>query len=345
MTPPLRLGPRPGVGSVRLVGRVGLAFALGLVAACGDRILTEGLEEPIAVHDAQFVEGELPGTPPGGDVVAPRATAVTTESTFLRPSLAGVPFFGWATLDSVAVGARIEGLGTGYWVIPTGPVDPQVQGEPVRVWRFVTDFHAIPPGRHRILVAGIDENGRAGSQTASTLCVNRTIPDNANACDPTRRPPELAVTLSWDSDVDLDLSVVTPEGDIVGAKSPAVGLGEGGRANRIDLDKNPPGSGFLDLDSNANCRIDGRNQESVVFDRPRPGTYLVYANLHASCGQKSVRYALTRTQPVQVTPGSGEADPPTFTVAETFRTNGTLIAIQGNGSTRLGTFVAELAVP
>ena len=39
-------------------------------------------------------------------------------------------------------------------MIPTGPHDPQVQGEPVRTWRFVADLHdSLRPGRNRLLVA------------------------------------------------------------------------------------------------------------------------------------------------------------------------------------------------
>ena len=83
-------------------------LALSVLMACGDQTITEGLTEPIAVHGGQFIEGELPGSPPDGALASPRPTAATTERTYLVERLAGVPFFGWATLDAVAVGARIE---------------------------------------------------------------------------------------------------------------------------------------------------------------------------------------------------------------------------------------------
>jgi hypothetical protein len=323
-------------------------FAAALVAGvlavpgCGDKTLTEGLEEPIAVHDAQFIEGKLPGLPADQQLYAPRPTAATTEVTSLRPSLAGVTFFGWATLDAVSLSAQIEGQGSGYWVVPAGAPDPSVQGEPVRVWRFVADLHdSLLPGRHRLLVAATDAAGRTGSQVASTLCINRPVPDNGNACDPKRPPPEFVISLAWDSPADLDLLVVTPSGEIVASRSPAKGLTADQRIDRNALEKNLPGSGFLDLDSNENCHIDGRQRENVVFqDRPAPGSYLVYVNLHDACHEKAVRYAVSRHSRTL-----GEAGAGTFSVIETDRTNGTLAAIQANGSTRLGTFVTELIVP
>lgn len=320
-----------------------LGAAAVLVPGCGERTLTSGLEEPLAVHDAQFIEGILPGSPPDQTLTPPRPTAATTEVSFLRPNLANVAFFGWTTLDAVSVAAQIEGQGTGYWVTPTGPPDPAVQGEPVRVWRFVADFHdSLPPGRHRLLVAATDAEGRTGSQVASTLCINRPVPDNGNACDPKKAPPELAISLAWDRPVDLDLLVVTPSGDTVASRSPSKGLGPDQTINRNALDKNLPGVGFLDRDSNEGCHIDGRQRETVVFpDRPEPGTYLVYVNLHDACHEPNVRYTVSRFSRTASEPPA----PGSFSVIETDRTYGTLPAIQANGSTRIGTFVAELPVP
>jgi hypothetical protein len=315
-----------------------IAIALG---ACGDQRITRGLEEPLAVQGAQFIEGTIPGLGADQPLQPPRATAVTTEVTNLRPGLAGVPFFGWTTLDAVSVAAQIEGQGTGYWVIPTGPPDPAVPGDPVRVWRFLADFHhSLAPGNHRMIVAATDAAGKTGSQTASALCVHRPVPDNGNVCDPRKAPPELVISLTWDRPVDLDLLVVAPNGDIVSSRNPTTGLPADQKINRNALDKNPPGAGFLDTDSNEGCHIDGRQMENVVFyDRPAPGTYLVYVNLNDACHEEGARYAVARH-----TRAAG-AQPGTFSVVETDRTHGTLTAIQAQAGTRLGTFVVELPVP
>ncbi len=318
-----------------------LALAVLAFSGCGDRTITRGLDEPIAVHDAQFIEGRLPGLPPEQPAVAPRPTAATTEVTFLRPRLANVAFFGWATLDAVSVAAQIEGLGSGHWVLPAGAPDPSVQGEPVRVWRFVADLHeSLSPGRHRLLVAATDAAGKTGTQVATSLCVNRLVPDNGNVCDPAKPPPELVVSLAWDTPVDLDLLVVAPSGEIVASRSPTKGLAADQKINRNELDKNLPGIGFLDHDSNEGCHIDGRQIENVVFqEKPAPGSYLVYVNLHDACHEPTVRYAVSRHT------RSAGPQPGTFTVVETERTEGILAAVQANGSARLGTFVTELFVP
>lgn len=319
----------------------GLAVFLFAVACDGTRV-TAGLEEPFAIEGGQFHEGRLPGAPPEEPPAPPRATAVTTEVTRLHPGLAAVPFFGWATLDAVAVAARIEGLGTGYWVVPTGPPDPQVQGEPVRTWRFVADLHeSLPPGRHRMLVAALDGAGRAGTQVESALCVQRKVPDNGNACDPSKAPPALVVSLAWDRPADVDLVVVTPDGRAISSRSPSKGLGADQRIDRSAPDQNAPGVGYLDFDSNNGCSNDGRQLENVVFqEHPEPGSYLVYVNLHDACREPSVRYVVSRWSRAGV-----EGRPDAFTVTESERKSGTLQAVQANGGVRLGTFVTEFFVP
>lgn len=313
-----------------------------LAAGCAATRITPGLEEPFSVEGGQFLDGELPGAPPGQPPAAPRATAVTTEVTQLRPGLSGVPFFGWATLDAVSVAARIEGQGHGYWVVPAGPPDPQVQGEPVRGWRFVADLQeSLLPGRHRLLVAALDDAGRAGTQVESTLCIHRKVPDNGNACDPKKAPPELVISLAWDRPADLDLIVVTPDSQTISSRSPSKGLAADQKINRSAPDQNPPGAGYLDLDSNHGCARDGRQLENVVFqERPPPGSYLIYVDLHDACGEPSVRYAVSRWSRTVL-----DAQAATFTVAESERKSGTLQAVQVNRGAGFGTFVAEIFVP
>jgi hypothetical protein len=311
------------------------------VFACGENRITEGLKEPLAIEGGQFFEGQLPGAPPGGQPpVAPRPTAATTELTNLRPGLAGVPFFGWTTLDAVAVAARFDGQGSGYWVVPTGPPDPAVQGEPVRVWRFVADLHqSLLPGRQRFLVAALDANGRSGTQVETTVCVNRTVPDNGNVCDVKRAPPEFVVSLAWDRPADLDLVVITPDSQTIASRSPSKGLAPDQQINRAALDKTPPGVGYLDLDSNNGC-THGNQLENIVFqEKPAPGSYLVYVSLHDSCGEPAVHYTVTRHSRT-FDPATG-----TFGVVESDRKAGTAVAVQANGIARLGTFVAEFFVP
>ena len=212
----------------------------------------------------------------------------------------------------------------------------------MRTWRFVADLHeSLLPGRHRMLVAALDDAGRAGTQVESTICVNRKVPDNGNACDPAKAPPALVISLAWDRPADLDLIVVTPDSQMISSRSPSKGLGTEQKINRGAPDQNAPGVGYLDFDSNNGCTNAGRQLENVVFqEQPAPGTYLVYVNLHDSCREPSVRDVVSRWSRAGV-----EGQPTSFTVAESDRKSGTLQAVQVNAGTQLGTFVAEIFVP
>jgi uncharacterized protein YfaP (DUF2135 family) len=142
------------------------------------------------------------------------------------------------------------------------------------------------------------------------------------------------VSLSWDSDVDLDLRVVTPGGKIVDGKAPSTAVKDADG----NLDPNAPGIGQLDVDSNANCVIDHRGRENLIFQqKPVPGTYLIYANLFDSCGHGSVRFQVSLHSAVD----SGDG---TFSVVESYSVAGGLIAPQANAGRKLGSFVTEFTV-
>jgi hypothetical protein len=56
---------------------------------------------------------------------------------------------------------------------------------------------------------------------------------------------------------------------------------------------------YLDFDSNANCVIDGRRQENVIFpvgSTPPPGDYIVRVDAASLCGQSGAQWTVTATQ-------------------------------------------------
>lgn len=321
--------------------RTSLYFALPLfLVGCGDHVLTEGLEEPISVRGAQLFEGELPGQPPltaqqiedGVKPERPFVNGLSTIVQLIRPHLSGVGFYGLVSDDAVAVGLQLEDQGSGYWVFPAGAPDAFVPG--FLSWSGLVDFHEVKPGRHRLLAAAIDAKGHSGTQVSTTICVNRPVPDNGNVCDPRQSPPGIVVSLSWNTPADLDLLVLTPTGDLIDARTPAVGpfLSDG------RIDRNAPGAGYLEVDANRGCVREGRQRENVVFNNPLPGRYVVYANLHDACGEESVQYEVSvhaRT--------AGETEG-TFDVVETKRRVGSLIALQANGSRERGTYVTQFVI-
>ena len=316
-------------------------LALGIAAsACGDRDLTLGLEEPIRIHDAQFVEEELPGSRPltsaevndGKERRSPSPSSPGTAVSYLRERLAGTTYRGFASGSTVALGVRVEDLGTGYWLFPAGAKDPS-QNDAI-TWSFTVDFNeSLPAGKHKLLIAAIDEDGKSGTQEAADICVNSLVPDNGNACDASISPPSLVIGARWDNLADLDLLVVTPNGDIVSSKDPSTGLSD----PKAQPDPFAPGVGIIDLDSNKDCSADGRNQENLVFQNAPPsGHYLVYVNLHRACAEASVHS--------EVALHNRKTEQYSYSVRVQPRGERDLIAAQANGSTAIGTFVTEFDI-
>jgi hypothetical protein len=319
-----------------------LAFALAGVA-CGGEPITRGLTEPISVESAQFVEGELPGAAAlsdeqliaGEKPLPPNVTSYDLSNQLVLPGEPSKSLRGRASTDALAIGVKIEGEGTGYWLVPTRIADPQNQGE--LGWDLRAAFNSnLEPGLKRLLLTAVGEGERSGTQTAVKICVGSPIPDNDNVCDAKRPPPELVISLAWDAAVDLDLRVVTPEGKIVDAKHPTTALAD----DEGNVDPSVDGLGRLDRDSNADCRVDGLQRENLVFDvLPASGNYLVYANLYDGCGQDAVNFDVSYHLQ-----GPGK-EPDTFAVAETFRQAGSLQAVHANGGRGLGMYVTNFIIP
>lgn len=321
------------------------ALVLGFAAVlggCGGEHVTIGLTEPIRIAGAQFREGELPGERPptedeineGAEPKLPFVFSPTFSTPIIHSREAGRGFSGLASPGSGAIGVRLEGLGTGYWLLPTGGVDPEADN--AVEWRFRASFgEGLPTGLRQILFTAFGKDGEAGTKIGLTLCVLPEIPDNNNACDPTQDPPHTVVSLAWDAPVDLDLRVVTPDGKVVTPKHPSTAEeNEDG-----EVDPTAEGVGNLDFDSFANCTDTGRQRENLVFQtKPPRGTYLVYAGLFDACGEHGVGYSVSIHNTAARQNGEGREP------VETYRQAGQLSAVHADGGTKLGTFVTSFLV-
>jgi hypothetical protein len=311
---------------------------LGTVA-CAGRSTSVVPTEPIQVAGAQFVGGALPGLPPwvaadGAAEDPAELTHLAIDDAISRPFGPLVPgashqqFSGFATQDAVAIGVTFADTGTGYWVVPVGALDPVLAGKVG--WSFFADFNPeTPAGRHPLRLVAIDAAGGAGRQVEVSLCIDSSVPDDGHACIPSHAPPAAVISLAWDDNFDLDLHVVTPDGTDIDPKrptdSPDGGAPDGGAA-------------AIDRDSERSCVPDGLRREDVVFpSAPAPGTYRIYVNPFAACGQAAVRFTVT----VYALTGTC----PDCALQPTFAQSGELLALQASEDTTPGLFVHELALP
>jgi hypothetical protein len=307
-------------------------WAACLLAACGDgATVTDGLEQPIRIPGAQFVEGKLPGQPPltaeqinaGEQAVSPTPTSASFIGRGLTQQETEVPLQGHASADAYAVGIALAEQGSGYWLLQVGSPDPTNNNE--LAWSSSFDLGAsVRPGLNRLLIAAIGRDGEAGTQLSSGLCVLPSVPDNGYACNPARPPPAFVVSLGWSNAADLDLRVVEPSGAVV--------------SNDASSESRTTAVGRLLGDTNSSCVRNGIIRESVVWqDTPPSGTYLVYVNLHSPCSERAAPFVVS-THAREALEG-GE-----LRQVETYRTAGNFVAVQANGGKDLGLFVTEFQV-
>jgi hypothetical protein len=246
-------------------------LALTVAAACDERVKSNtGLSAWMRVDAAQFYSGAV------SDGDGPAVASVDLVTNTARAGEIGKSCKGALAPGSTAAALMLAG-DRGYWILPAGVPDVASPTFP--------SFHAslsfardMPGGSYTLLVraAGADGHfGQANSDNAITVTAF-DIPQG-----------QLVITLTWDTESDLDLHVVDPHGieifkrNINSWAPPPPGQ-DGG---------DPNSGGILDFDSNANCVIDGRRQEDVVWsETPPPGHYIARVDTFSLCGQVSAHW-------------------------------------------------------
>jgi len=316
-----------------------LGGLLGFLACTGMQVSGgTGIGEPLRVEQGQFLPGALPGSSPpdasvDGGGVTPEVTDINVANTAIMQGEKGLVFSGHASPDAESVAVRFADLGTGFWVVPVGGPDPSDNN--LLTWQLTADFaRGLPPGFHELLFAAVDQGGSSGTQADLSLCIDTPVPDNLNICIPKRAPPAAVLSLAWDAPVNLDLIVETPAGAFVGLPVTASAADHDG-----GIGEDAAGDGVLDHDSNANCIIDGIDQEDIVWkSTPATGTYQVWVDLVSACQKPSVSFTvslwLAETQP----------DGTKRLVEQPPLANGVLLASQASGGTGLGLFVGDFVL-
>jgi hypothetical protein len=170
---------------------------------------------------------------------------------------------------------------TGYWIVAANAPDVSTPDYPS--FSAIASFApALTPGSQALDVYAIDANAQFGPPREQTLTALTSAPSRPVAHG------VLDVTLSWDTQVDLDLHVVDPLGNEIFHGAPS------SQDAFSPSTANPGNPGVLQLDSNADCIIDGQRQEVVLWAKAPPsGHYLVRVDTPSLCGQNIAHWHLT----------------------------------------------------
>lgn len=310
------------------------AWILLAAGACTDAGYRSGAGEPVQVRDATFIDGDLPVD---DSAEGPLVINAAGKGYVVTQGEGSVKYNGLASPEAYSVAIAAKDISTGYWTVPLQ--GPDVTQDNDLLLKVTLDFLAeVPYGLQQLQFVALDKNGHAGPEYDSQICI---IPDmsenNLAACDDAITPQNSVVSLRWDTDVDLDLIVIAPDGKVVKWDAPTTGAVVDAAVPR-DVVKADT-TGRLSRDSNADCAIDSINLESLIFPGvPPEGSYKFYADLNSACDQAHVNFSLTQyrrtdlddgTHPVEVTElGSGE-----------------LVAAQEDGGHAFGTFLTTVKLP
>jgi hypothetical protein len=328
-----------------------LALACAAVGCSDSYESLQGPSEPFRIRGAQFVPGALPGAAPTdkpyepGD---PPQVRISTPNYVIPRGSVGVKLTGSVTGNGWSAGMFLRGQGRGWWMIGAGEVDA-TQTPPGFTLGGTADFvDTIPTGPTFLVGVALDSQGRAGPQYPQAICIASDGPDGSAPCGGSD-PPVAAITLSWDTQADLDIQIVAPDGTIVTPAHPT--LHPPPKTGTAD-----PNQPHINRDSNANCLVDGQRSESLIWptvpadkgETEYPsGTYLIYANLFDPCGQQAVTFHATVTLAAPASSdGAGGAGSDEETIEKVvYDQAGEMIARQANSTQSLGLYVGSYTFP
>jgi hypothetical protein len=257
-----------------------LALALAASGCTGGADAGSGVTAYLRAAGGQFAPGELSATTPGD---GPVINIIRSSSTVVFPGAAGRALSGSAAPTASAVLLGLSG-DSGHWILPTGAEDFDFPGS----FTFMTTASYSPEtplGSYSLVFRATDASGVLGPPKVLGLSVASSVPAGA-----------LAVVLEWDADADLDLKLHMPDADTPGAfddvwdKSP-LALPPRPSSEPPPTNDEIKAAGKLDFDSNAQCRIDGVDRETIVFPNPPPpGMYQVRVDAFSMCGVPSTRW-------------------------------------------------------
>jgi hypothetical protein len=243
------VGVAVAVAVLAVVALVAIFAVVAVIAGCSGSAVSSdpGLSADLQVEGARFSAG-APAS--GGD--GPAVRGLQLADAHIAAGAHDRPLLGQLDPSAAAVTLRLDG-DRGYWIVPAGV--PATEAPTLPTFDVRLAFaRTLPTGARTLIAQAVDANGHVGAP--STLAL-----DIAGAALPSGA---LVVHLEWQGTADLDLHLVDPAGVETWARHP---------------------NGLLDVDSNAQCLFDGRDQENIVFTAPPPpGHYVVRVDAFSLCG-------------------------------------------------------------
>jgi hypothetical protein len=240
-----------------------LAALVAMAGCSAGPVDDPGLDLLFRVGKAQFYRGPLPAES-GGPNMQQLNAATRVRAGQNDGSVAGL-------VDKETTGILLALDGdAGYWVVQPGGSDPLSNFD--LTFNAPIQFSAlIPNGTYTMVGRAVDLQGRVGPPITLSVRV-------ADAGMPTI-PATLLVSLRWDTEVDLDLHLTTPDGTEIFSQKVNSYTPQTGDDPNAYLE-----GGQLDADSNATCVIDGRRVENVYWTQPPPsGHYIARVETYSLC--------------------------------------------------------------
>lgn len=256
-------------------------IGLAALAGCTGLDASPGLDADVRIAGAQFFPGAMPAAT--GDA---RVTSIDSPNNTIRAGQIDKALSGRITRDGRAVAVGFTG-DAGYWTLPAGPLDVTLPDQ--LTWAAKLSFApTLDDGPRDLVVAAVDAAGRLGPPSMVTLRVRPHAVDLGGT--------RLVVSLSWDTEADLDLHVVVPSQPpvTVWSRHPSSYVPPG-PGDPVDPDA-ITAAGTLDIDSNSQCLIDGRREENVIWSGPTAapphGTFSARVDTFSLCAAPTAHWTV-----------------------------------------------------
>jgi hypothetical protein len=248
----------------------------------------------LRVEGAQVRAGHI------GDAPQDQATALvsglTSSPNLIYPGIQGREVKGMVGPGATAIAIGLA-KDDAFWILPadlhdsTSPdllkFSAQLDFSP-----HLADSSVVEQDSHGnpvvpITFRAVTQDGRLGPSLILGMTVLSNEPSGS-----------LVISLRWDAPVDFDLRVLAPSPD--GTSTVEIWSKH---ASNVPFDMNSAlpadqqgAVGRLDFDSNADCAIDGRDQENVVWQGvPPAGHYVARVDAFSLCGQVAAEWEALAT--------------------------------------------------